>query len=206
MAFRAQGCAGLQVSRSDISGFIADSYIVHDPVLLPAPVILERDLGRWPGKFLDRVILEQKEHRLLEILLRSGVHVMAFSGIYASALFSTSSKPYSEFVDKASTMVRLSRALSLAHLDGLSLQTAALSHLVMARRFSILKGCTLDDPFHTNLLMAPLTGPYLFGGALPNVQADLRDDLNATRGLPDFLLGMGPSGRRRLPLGAGPLG
>ena len=176
---RSPGFAGLQLSVGDLSEVHATDYATHDGLLAPQPVKLElRELSAWPGKSVDQVVFGPKEHHRMERLLRLSIQILSYIDYLTVCLYRVSDLPEGRITEteQADIQDRVTSALNGALRALAALQVSSLVNVVLARRFSVLKNRPVDEPYRSRLLTAPFSGPTLFGGALPSVQKDLKED------------------------------
>ncbi|PJE78100.1 hypothetical protein CI610_02965 [invertebrate metagenome] len=153
-------------------------YAIQDGKLFPHQAKLEsRDFASWPGNQVEQVVLQPKEHHKVERMLRLSLHVLSYVDFCTVSLYRISDLPDDRLSEeeRQDMQDRLTSALNAALRTVAARQCSLLRNVVLARRFSVLKGIELSGPYRSRLLTAPFTGS-LFGGTLPSVQKDLKED------------------------------
>ncbi|XP_069142249.1 uncharacterized protein [Argopecten irradians] len=176
---RTLGFAGLQLSVGDLSEVQASDYAIHDGLLSSQPAKLEsRELAAWPGKSVDQVVFGSKEHHKMERLLRLSIQILSYIDFLTVSLYRVSDVPEGRIseTEQADIQDRVTSALNRALRALASLQVSLLANVLLARRFSVFKNRPVEEPYRSRLLTAPFSGSSLFGGTLPSVQKDLKED------------------------------
>ncbi|PJE78337.1 hypothetical protein CI610_02733 [invertebrate metagenome] len=176
---RTPGFAGLQLSVGDLSEVHPSDYATHDGLLVSQPARLEsRELAAWPGKSVDQVVFGSKEHHKMERLLRLSIQILSYIDFLTVCLYRVSDVPEGRIseTEQADIQDRMTSALNGALRALAALQVSLLVNVLLARRFSVLKNRPVDEPYRSRLLTAPFSGSTLFGGSLPSVQKDLKED------------------------------
>ena len=207
---RAPGFPGLQLGVADLSEVKPSDYAIHDGKLAPHPAKLEsRDLSSWPGKLVDQVVFNAKEHHKVERMLRLSLHVLSYVDFFTVSLYRLSDLPEDRVSDeeRQDMQDRLTSGLNSALRTVAALQCSLLSNVMLARRCSVLGDMQVGEPYRSRLLTAPFNGPTLFSGVLPAVQKDLKEDSVASGVLfkkpstsgPSTSQGSGSAAKKRRP-------
>ena len=207
---RSPGFPGLQLGLADLSEIKPSDYAIHDGKLSPHPAKLEtRDLSSWPGKSVDKVVFQAKEHHKLERMLRLSIHILSYVDFFTVSLYRLSGLPEGRLSneDRQDMQDRLTSALNSALCSVATLQCSLLADIMLARRCSVLGDIKVSEPYLSRLLTAPFSGPNLFSGLLPEVQRDLKEDSVASGILfkkpgsngPGTSQGSGPAAKKSRP-------
>ena len=207
---RAPGFPGLQLGVADLSEIKPSDFAIHDGKLAPHPAKLEsRELSSWPGKLVDQVVFQAREHHKVERMLRLSLHILSYVDFFTVSLYRLSDLPEDRVSDeeRQDMQDRLTSALNSALRAVAALQCSLLANVMLARRCSVLGDIKVSEPYRSRLLTAPFTGPTLFSGVLPDVQKDLKEDSVASGILfkkpgasgPSSSQGSGPAAKKSRP-------